>query len=203
MPWIRCHTVDDEVFRAGLLDGVRIAVAGVPGGEFGEAIRRACGELGADVHGLEVTDHWEETLATAVQALVADLGGLVALVNDGASLFATAGAGSDALNACLDRCWAATHAVANGAFIPAEHGGRIVNVAPRPDAGAYAPAACAGLENLARTLSVEWARHAIVTTTIAPGKGTDADAVAALVSFLLSGAGSYYSGCLFTLDTAA
>jgi NAD(P)-dependent dehydrogenase (short-subunit alcohol dehydrogenase family) len=195
--------VGDALLRPGLLDGVRIAVAGMPGGEFRDAVSGGCRALGADVRGLDVLDLGEETLATAVQALIAELGGLDALVNDGASLFTAAGGGTDALHACLDRCWAATHAIANGAFIAGGNGGRIVNVAPRPDAGAHAAAACAGLENMARTLSIEWARHAIVTTTLSPGAGTEADALAELVAFLLSRAGGYYSGCLFTLGDAS
>ena len=40
----------------------------------------------------------------------------------------------------------------------ASGGGRIVYLAPPPDAGEHADAARAGLENLARTLSIEWAR---------------------------------------------
>lgn len=190
-----------DLLRPGLLGGVRIAVAGIPGGEFGEAIARRCSQLGADVRSLAVDDLGEEAVAAAVQTLVDDLGAVDALVNDGASLFAARGDGAEGLRACLDRCWAATHALANGAFIPGERGGRVVNIAPRADAGAHAAAASAGLENLARTLSIEWARHAIVTTTVAPGTPAEADAVADLVSFLLSPAGAYYSGCLFSLGT--
>jgi len=55
------------------------------------------------------------------------------------------------------------------------------------------------LENLARTLSVEWARHAITVTAIAPGAATSDEEVAGLVAFLLSPAGDYYSGCRFEL----
>ena len=51
----------------------------------------------------------------------------------------------------------ATRAVATGALIPAG-AGKCVLIAPRPDRGPFAGAARAALENLARTLSVEWAR---------------------------------------------
>ncbi len=77
--------------------------------------------------------------------------------------------------------------------------GRIVYLAPAPDAGAPAPAACAGLENLARTLSIEWARHGITTVTVAPGVRTTAGEVAALTAYLASPAGAYFSGCLLDL----
>ncbi len=77
--------------------------------------------------------------------------------------------------------------------------GRIVYLAPSPDAGEHAGAARAGLENLARTLSIEWARHGITTVTIAPGTATAAGEVAALVAYLASPAGAYFSGCLLDL----
>ena len=62
-----------------------------------------------------------------------------------------------------------------------------------------AEAARAALENLARTLSAEWARYGITVTAIAPGRSTTDDEVASLVAFLTSVAGDYYSGCRFEL----
>ena len=59
-----------------------------------------------------------------------------------------------------------------------------------------ARAARAGLENLARTLSIEWSRHAITTVAIAPAPDTDAGELAALCAYLASPAGAYFSGCL-------
>ena len=53
----------------------------------------------------------------------------------------------------------------------------------------------AGLENLARTLSVEWARFGITTVAVVPGAGTSDDQLAQLIAFLCSPAGAYYSGC--------
>jgi len=74
--------------------------------------------------------------------------------------------------------------------------GLIVLIAP-PPGDAHHAAARAGLENLARTLSVEWARHHIRPVAILPGR--DEPAVAELVAFLASKAGAYYAGCAFTL----
>ena len=56
-----------------------------------------------------------------------------------------------------------------------------------------------GLENLARTLSIEWARHGIRLVAILPGAATEADEVAELAAFLASRAWEYYSGCAFRL----
>jgi len=79
-------------------------------------------------------------------------------------------------------------------------GGKLLLIAPPPsDAGAEA--ARAGLENLARTLSVEWARYGIRTAALLPGAATEPEKVAELVAFLASKAGDYYSGCRFDLGS--
>jgi hypothetical protein len=87
----------------------------------------------------------------------------------------------------LDEAWDA---------IRAHRAPLIVLLAPPPQDADH-EAARAGLENLARTLSIEWARHGIRTVTILPG--ADPHATAELVAFLASKAGAYYSGCAFTL----
>ena len=84
-------------------------------------------------------------------------------------------------------------------MIPAQRPGKVVLIAPRPDAGAFAQASRAALENLARTLSVEWARYGITATAITPGCATTAEQLAELVCFLVSPAGDYFSGCRFSL----
>ena len=105
-----------------------------------------------------------------------------------------AGDGSPAVLVCatgdVDSAFDATRDVAAG-WIEAGRGGKVVLVAPREDAPQRA-----AHENLARTLSVEWARFAITPTAILPGRDED---VAELVAFLASPAGDYYSGCAFTL----
>ncbi len=78
--------------------------------------------------------------------------------------------------------------------------GAIVLLAPRPDAVAHAEAVRSALENLARTLSVEWARYGITTTAVAPGAKTTEKDLATLVAFLCSSAGSYFSGSRLELD---
>ena len=98
--------------------------------------------------------------------------------------------------------WAAIRDVATDALIPRKSG-KVVLIAPRPDAGAFAGAARAALENLARTLSVEWARYGITTTVITPGNATTDDQIAQLVCFLVSPAGDYFSGCRLSLGVTA
>jgi NAD(P)-dependent dehydrogenase (short-subunit alcohol dehydrogenase family) len=185
----------------------------------------ACTALGAHIATCCPIDDQADTVEeaaidAAVAGIVGEAGRIDLLAVDGAGLFAhglaQGGSGHAALRACMDAAWNATRATVNHAFLApavggeqgAEHpgagpaaarGGRIVYLAPAPDAGEYAAAACAGLENLARTLSTEWARHGVTTVTIAPGAGTAAGEVAALVAYLASPAGAYFSGCLLDL----
>ena len=79
----------------------------------------------------------------------------------------SAPAATSALRAALELAWVCARADATAALIPARSG-RLLFVAPRPDAGPHAEAARAGLESLARTLSVEWARHTVTPLSSAP-----------------------------------
>jgi NAD(P)-dependent dehydrogenase (short-subunit alcohol dehydrogenase family) len=112
------------------------------------------------------------------------------LVVDAAALFASA-TGVDAVRAALDGAWDAIHPHSATAKL-------ILLLAPRPG-DAHAEAARAGLENLARTLSIEWARNNIRPVAIHPGTATAAEEIAELAAFLSSAAGAYYSGCRFDL----
>jgi NAD(P)-dependent dehydrogenase (short-subunit alcohol dehydrogenase family) len=112
------------------------------------------------------------------------------LVWDGAAAFAAA-AGVEAVRAALDGAWLAIQPVAQNPML-------ILLLAP-PPGDAHAEAARAGLENLARTLSIEWARLGIRPVAVHPGAATSAGEVAELAAFLASPAGAYYSGCRFDL----
>ena len=103
-------------------------------------------------------------------------------------------------------------AVAVAGWIPAEAaarrppgpgsgpgGGRVVLIAPAPGAGPHAGALRAALENLARTLSTEWARFGITPCAVLPGDATAPGEVAALCAFLASEAGDYVAGTALTL----
>jgi len=95
----------------------------------------------------------------------------------------------------LDAAWDAIRA---HALPPGRTGRLIVLIAP-PPGDAHAEATRAGLENLARTLSIEWARYGTRPVAILPDRDTGDDELAELVAFLASRAGAYYSGCAFTL----
>jgi D-arabinose 1-dehydrogenase-like Zn-dependent alcohol dehydrogenase len=179
------------LFRRGLLDGRVVGVVGA--GPLGEAAAGACADLGAQV--LAGEDAGEDSLAEALGVT----GTLHTLVVDADALFAAAPReGAGPLRAAVDGAWAAARA-AGSAMIAAPEGGKIVLLAPPPGAGPHAGAARAALENLARTLSIEWARHQVRITTIHPGSTTTPAEVAALVAYLASPAGDYFSGCLFSL----
>jgi NAD(P)-dependent dehydrogenase (short-subunit alcohol dehydrogenase family) len=117
-----------EVLRPGVLEGVRVRVAGA--GPLGEAVLARFEALGA---------------------LPAD-GDLGALVVDAAAVFAAA-SGIDAVRAALDGAWEAIQ--------PETAGAKLILLLAPPPGDAHAEAARAGLENLARTLSIEWARLGI------------------------------------------
>ena len=157
-----------------------MVVAGA--GELGTAVRERAAALGAAVAERDVDPAGEE---------VAFEGAADVLVFDGSAV--------PGVQAVLDGAWLTVRPVARGAMI--DHGGGlIVLLAPRPGS-AEAEAARAGLENLARTLSVEWARFAVRPVAILPGAATGPAEVAELVAFLASPAGAYYSGCAFTLGS--
>jgi NAD(P)-dependent dehydrogenase (short-subunit alcohol dehydrogenase family) len=148
--------------------------------------------------------------APAVKSRLTELGARVeseasgsadAIVYDAAPAFGEGGQAG--LRDASARGWTAIRDVATGALIPHQRGGKVVVIAPRPDAGAFAGAARAALESLARTLSVEWARYEITATVITPGNATTDDQIAQLVCFLVSPAGDYFSGCRFSLGVTA
>lgn len=211
-----------ELLRPGLLQEVSLLVAGAPppadsrpvtgilalapANSLGRAVGEECTQLGARVHTCAPDVANEAIVDQTVAAAVAVTGSLDLLVVDGAGLFAhglaDGGGARAALRTCLDAAWNVTRAVVNLAFLPAAQSSsnrRIVYLAPVAADGEHADAARAGLENLGRTLSIEWARHGITPVTIAPGETTTAGEVAALTAYLASPAGAYFSGCLLDL----
>jgi len=193
------------LLRAKLLEGVCVMLAGErvdsPAGGLGAAVAELCGALGASVRRCQTHELEQDSLDAEVRCA----GAIDLLVVDGAALFAGAlgegGDGHRALRRCLDCAWNVTRSVVNLAFLTGG-GGRIVYLAPSSADGEFSDAAGAALENLTRTLSVEWARHDITAVTILPGARSAASEVAGLVAYLASPAGAYFSGCRLDLGGA-
>ena len=176
------------LLRDSLLNGTAIAIAG----DVDPVVRARLERLGAR---LETFDHSLDE--DAAEAWARERPALRAVVYDAAPAFGEGAA--DGLLVAVERGWIPIRAVVTGALIPAGAGGKVVLLAPRAGAGAHAEAARAALENVARTLSVEWARYGITVTAIAPGATSTEEQIAELVAFLLSPAGDYFSGCRFEL----
>jgi hypothetical protein len=136
-----------------------------------------------------VSDPVRPALVTALTSLGAEIaaGEVDALVVDAAAY-----AGD--LVEVSGRIWDTVRDVANAAWIEPGRPGRYVLVAP-----AEGEPLRAALENLARTTSIEWARYGIRSTAVRPGPGTSEAEVAAVVAYLLSAAGDYFSGTALDL----
>ena len=196
--------------------GDRLAGDDLAGEELAAAVESACTGLGARVwswraavEAPEAEPSSSELAADeAVAAALAAAESIEVAVVDAASLFARAWSGEArdrrqgaraALMVSLEATWNITRALVNVALLPKQAGGRIVYLAPASSSHEHADAARAGLENLARTRSIEWARYAITAVSIMPGRATSAGEVASLVAYLASPGGAYFSGCRLDL----
>jgi hypothetical protein len=173
----------NTLLRPGLLKNTSVLLASAePPSWIGEAIALRCSELGAHLGRVVVEPTGDEAERRDHVDVVVWDGGSLAGPRD-----------------VLDAAWLALRPEAR-AMIDAEAGGKLLLVAP-PPFDAAAEAARAGTENLARTLSVEWARYGIRTAALLPGSATEPEEVAELAAFLASRAGDYYSGCRFDLGS--
>jgi citronellol/citronellal dehydrogenase len=127
--------------------------------------------------------------------------------------------------------WQMTHAAATKAFIP-QGSGKVVSVTLSPHNGmpgmAHSGAARAAVENMMRTLAIEWARFDVKLCAVAAGQfdtevlrtkyppqvsrnvartiplqrlGTPEE-MAWMIAYLASPAGDFLSGCVITIDGA-
>ena len=127
--------------------------------------------------------------------------------------------------------WLMTHAAATKAFIP-QREGKVVSVTLSPHHGmpgmVHSGAARAAVENMMRTLSIEWARFNVKLCAVAAGQfdtevlrtkypqpvaenvhrtvplgrlGTPEE-MAWLIAYIASPAGDFLSGCVITIDGA-
>jgi citronellol/citronellal dehydrogenase len=127
--------------------------------------------------------------------------------------------------------WLMTHAAATKAFIP-QREGKVVSVTLSPHNGmpgmVHSGAARAAVENMMRTLAIEWARFNVKLCAVAAGQfdtevlrtkypaqvaenvhrtvplqrlGTPEE-MAWMIAYLASPAGDFLSGCVITIDGA-
>ena len=164
--------MSSRIFAPGLLDGQVAIVSGA-----GEAVAAELEALGATVVTAAISED-ENEVDSFVDGVLDEHGRIDTLVNCSPG---------DDLRLGVEGTWFLTHAVATKAMIPDSRGGKIVNVAPTDST------VRAALENLARVLSIEWARFDIKLTAIAPG---EAQETAWLAAFLASPAGDYVSGAV-------
>jgi NAD(P)-dependent dehydrogenase (short-subunit alcohol dehydrogenase family) len=179
-----------SVLRPGLLDGVGVALAGTTDQD---ALAGDLAVLGARIAHLPTGCEDREPGEWAARN-----GPLSALVFDAASAFGPGGPAG--LMAALDGVWAAVRELASD-LIAAPGPGKVLLLAPSPEAGSFASAAGDALENLARTLSVEWARYGITSCAIMPGPVTAPAQLSELIAYLLSPAGDYFTGCRLALGS--
>lgn len=181
------------LLREKLLAGRRIVLGGAVATLLADALR----ELGAELE--QMTDAQLPADEDHVGDWARARAPLHALVWGGAGAFGSGG--ERGLNATLEQAWAAVREVALGAMIPAESPAKLLLIAPPRGAGALEGAARAGLENLVRTLSVEWARYGVTSVLIAPGSATTDEELAQLACFIVSEGGAYLSGCRLDVGT--
>ncbi len=160
----------------GLL-GAKVAICGRRPGPLNEAVE-TLGAKGIDAYGAPCDIREPETITTYVDSVLDRYGRIDVLINNAGGQFPTT---AEALSpkgfAAVVRnnligTWSMTHAVATKAMIPQKRG-RIVNVIAQILRGfpgmAHTGAARAGVDNLTKTLAVEWALHGIRVNAIAPG----------------------------------
>ena len=180
----------------------------------------------------------EEQVDALVDGVLAEHGQIDLLVNNaGGQFMAPAESISPkgfrtVIRLNVEGTWLMTHAVATKAMIPSGRGGKVLSVTLSPHNGmpgmAHSGAARAAVENLMRTLSVEWARFGIRLLALAAGQfetqtlltkypqaiveriaqtiplgrmGTEQE-WAWLVAYLASPAGDFFSGTVLTMDGA-
>lgn len=142
------------------------------------AVAEEIGARGGEAHAASCDIRDAERVAGFVDAVLERFGRIDVLVNNAGGQFPSPAAamspkGFEAvIRNNLVGTFNVTHAVGNRAMIPARSG-RIVNIIANVFRGfpgmAHTGAARAGVENLTKTLAVEWAPYNIQVTAIAPG----------------------------------
>jgi citronellol/citronellal dehydrogenase len=160
----------------GLL-GAKVAICG----RRPDPLKNAVGELeskGIEAFGAPCDIREPDAIAGFVDSVLERFGHIDVLINNAGGQFPTT---AEALSpkgfAAVIRnnligTWSMTHAVANKAMIPQKRG-RIVNIIAQIIRGfpgmVHTGAARAGVDNMTKTLAVEWALHGIRVNAVAPG----------------------------------
>jgi citronellol/citronellal dehydrogenase len=246
-----------QIFQAGLLDG-KVAIVSGGGTGLGRATALELSELGARVvvcgrrreplddtaaaaaygrvEAVECDIREEQQVDAIVDGVLERHGRVDLLVNNAGGQYMTPAEDitpkgfRTVIRLNVEGTWLMSHAVATKAMMPAERGGKIVNVTLSPHQGlpgmAHSSAARAAVENLTRVLAIEWARFGIKLTALAAGHfatetlmtkypkpvaegvaGTvplqrlgEPEEFAWLVAYVASPAGDYLSGAVLTID---
>lgn len=191
------------------------------------------------VHPIQCNIRKEEEVQNLMEQTVKELGRIDFLVNNGGGQFMslTADIKAKGWHAVVETNLTGTFYCMKHAYktYMAQHGGSIVNIIVDIYKGfpgmAHSGAARAGVENLAKTLSVEWAENGIRINNVAPGiiysptatanyggegreyfdqnihripakRIGETSEVSGVVAFLLSPAASYVSGNTIYIDGA-
>ncbi|MGI8460365.1 MAG: SDR family oxidoreductase [Solirubrobacterales bacterium] len=194
-------------------------------------------DAGASAEGIPTDIRDEEAVATLVDGVLERHGRIDLLVNNAGGQFLSSAEAISAkgfrtvIDLNVQGTWLMTHAVATKAFIP-DGGGKVVSVTLSPHNGmpgmVHSGAARAAVENMMRTLSIEWSRFQIKLVAVAAGQfdtetlrtkypkevsenvsrtvplqrlGTEEE-MAWLVAYLASPAGDFFSGTTLTIDGA-
>lgn len=219
----------------GLL-GAKVAICGRRPDPLNAAVTEL-GSKGVEAFGAPCDIREPEAITTYVKSVLERFGRIDVLVNNAGGQFPTT---AEALSpkgfAAVVRnnligTWSMTHAVANHAMIPQKRG-RIVNVIAQIIRGfpgmVHTGAARAGVDNMTKTLAVEWAVHGIRVNAVAPGvivtSGTKqyppelletaenanplhrlgtADEVSHLITYLASRYADFVTGQSFYIDGGA
>lgn len=218
--------------EVGLL-GARVAICGRRSEPL-EHAREALRQDGIEVLHATCDIREPDAVRAFVSTVMTRFGRIDALVNNAGGQFPTAAENlsSKGFEAVVRNnlfgTWNMTHAVATAAMIPAKRG-RIVNIIAQIVRGfpgmVHTGAARAGVENMTKTLAVEWAMHGLRVNAVAPGviktTGTaqygdaileharratpikrlgTAEEVAHLITYLTSTAADFVTGQTYYID---
>lgn len=216
--------------------GARVAIAGRDAAKLEHASDGLTGR-GHPVHAATCDIREPEQVASLVKGTVEKLGPIDVLVNNAGGQFPTAAEtlspkGWDAvIRNNLNGTFYVTREVAVTSMIPRRHG-RIVNIIANVARGfpgmVHTGAARAGVDNMTKTLAVEWAQYDVAVNAIAPGiirsTGTDryppqlldmarqrtpmkrlgtSEEVAELCAYLASEAAHFVTGVTWYIDGGA